>query len=193
MSRAGRRLILTLCSVLPLGACVEAVRIRSNPPGAQAYLDEKFIGTTPIRMAVPREAVRPGRKWRVEYGNCTPAEGTLAADIGGGRVTGYLFTLGILAIFKGPRAFRPVNAQLTGGDCIYDNVNEVAASRPSVVVTQIVGDANAAANVSADETAHRELSSRLRTLRDLYRRKLITEDEYERERIRAVREFDGAQ
>ncbi len=193
MFHIGPRLVSALCLPFFLASCSEVVRINSYPPGAPAYLDDEYIGTTPVRHVVPRSGVRRGRKWRVEYGNCTPAEGTLAAVVGGGRVVGYIFTLGFTALFKGPRLYRPVDARLTGGDCIPESASHVSAPTGGVVVTQIVGDANAAGNVSAEESAHRELSSRLRTLRDLYRRKLITEDEYERERLRAVREFDGTE
>lgn len=186
----GIRLLLVLALPLLLASCAEVVQIKSYPPGAPAYLDGEYIGTTPVRHSIPRSGVRAGRTWRVEYGNCTPAEGTLAPVVGGGRVVGYIFTLGFTALFKGPRTYRPVDARLTGGDCIPEEASPAAASHPSVVVTQIVGDANAAGNANAQESAHRELSSRLRTLRDLYRRKLITNEEYERERLRAMREFD---
>ena len=38
-------------------------------------------------------------------------------DVAPGRIVGFVFSLGISAIFQGPNYFVPVDTALTGGDC----------------------------------------------------------------------------
>jgi hypothetical protein len=174
-----------LVAALMLWGCAESVRIKSHPAGAKAFVDGALIGTTPAETQIPRNQVGQPHTWRVEYRNCEPAEGQLQTGVAGGRVTGYIFTLGILALFKGPNYFKPVDAVLTGGDCETTG----SPAQPSITVQQIVGDKNVAP--ASTDTNTQKLAQQLETLRDLYNRKLISKDVYEAESQKAVREYTG--
>lgn len=180
-----RRAYALISCVLLLTGCAEHVLIRSYPAGAKAIVDGYAIGTTPATTSIPRGDVSKPHTWRVEYRNCDAAEGTLQTGVAGGRIAGYIFTLGILAIFRGPYYFRPVDAMLTGGDC---EGRPAAATQPGIVVQQIVGDHNVAP-AGARTSNTQKLAERLETLRDLYNRKLITKAVYESESQKAVREY----
>lgn len=175
---------------LLLAGCSETMTFKSYPPGARVKLDGSFIGTTPLEHSVPRGEVRDGHAYEIEYSNCDPASGTVATGIGGGRIVGYLFTVGLTAIFKGPRYFRPVDVQLVGGDCKERPGVAAGVIPPGLTINQIVGDRNVTGNSGEAVNAPVRLSERLSILRDLYTRKLITEEEYERERAKAVGEFE---
>ena len=180
-----RRTLALLTSYLLLSGCAESVLIKSYPAGAKAYIDGQIIGTTPTGTQIPRGQVGAPHTWRVEYRNCEAAEGSLQTGVAGGRITGYIFTLGILAIFRGPYYYLPVDAVLTGGDC---ETGKASSTQPNITVQQIVGDRNVApAGAGATNTA--KLSQQLETLRDLYNRKLITKEVYESESQKAVREY----
>ncbi len=190
------RLAIAASIVALLAGCGETIAIRSYPPSAKAFVDGEFVGTTPAYHYVPRAEVTPNHRWRVEYGNCDPAEGTVATGIAGGRIVGYIFTLGILALFRGPHYFIPVDAALQGGDCGPARVfvptdSDVGGVKGGVNILQIVGDRNLGARSGGGDPVQ-ELAARLSVLRDLYRRKLITKDEYEAERKRALETFGGA-
>jgi hypothetical protein len=78
----------------------------------------------------------------VEFRNCDFADGNLETGIAGGRITGYIFTAGILAIFRGPYYYREVDAVLTGGDCEGPTHARPAAAppQPGIMIQNIVGD-----------------------------------------------------
>lgn len=173
-----------ICLSLLLAGCAEHVFIKSYPVGAKAYVDGELIGTTPARTKISRGEVTETHQWRVQYRNCDSAEGTLQTGIAGGRIVGYIFTLGILAIFRGPYYFQPVDAILTGGDC----EEGATGTSPGITIQQIVGDGNVAP-AGSGATNTEKLSHRLETLRDLYNRKLISKEVYEAESAKAVREY----
>jgi hypothetical protein len=175
--------------------CGERVRIKSYPPGALAYLNDELIGTTPAETKMSRRQVSRRNQWRVEFRNCEPAVGELRTRVAPGRVVGYIFTAGILAIFRGPYAFVPVDAVLTGGDC--ETGGHAAPVRqptapPGITIQQIVGDQNRAtgSNVGDGMTDTQRLAERLTILRDLHNRKLISEEIYERESQKALDELE---
>ena len=183
-----RHSALLLSFLALFSGCAESVLVKSYPGGAKAYLDGQIIGTTPAQTQIPRGQVGAPHTWRVEYRNCDPAEGSLQTGIAGGRVAGYIFTLGILAIFRGPHYYKPVDAILTGGDC---ETAKAAPTQPGITVQQIVGDRNVVpAGQGISNT--RKLAQQLETLRDLYNRKLISKEVYESESQKAVREYTGA-
>lgn len=140
-------------------------------------------------MSIPRGDVTDNHTWKVEFRNCEPADGKLQTGIAGGRIVGYIFTLGIVAIFRGPHYFVPVDVALTGGDC-EPRVPAAKAAPPGITVQQIVGDKNLATGASGPElTKTQRLAERLQTLRDLYNRKLISKEVYERESQKALEEL----
>ncbi len=187
----GKPLATTYCILMlaAVAGCAESVSIRSNPPGAKAYMDGVLVGTTPTYAEFDRKLLKTPHAWRVEYRNCDQAEGQTQTALAPGRVVGTVFTLGILAIFKSPYYIRPIDAVLTGGDC--ESMRAVKGRAPegtTINIQQIVGDNNKG-GAELERTKTERLSERLMTLRDLYNRKLISEATYETEREKAVREF----
>jgi PEGA domain-containing protein len=188
----GIRKAFLLCAVSAalLYGCAESVAIKSYPPGAKAYIDGQFVGTTPVSTQFPRDQVTPEHTWRVEFRNCDPTEGKLATRVAPGRIVGYVFTLGILAAFRGPYYFPVVDTALSGGDCeTLHNRSGTVAPAAGITVNQIVGDRNQAGSNGQEATKTQRLAERLTTLRDLYNRKLISQEIYERESQKAVRDL----
>jgi PEGA domain len=137
---AVRSTAVLLILALAVSGCAEYVSIKSYPGGAKAYVDGVVIGTTPASTEIPRSQVGLPHTWRVEFRNCDFAEGQLETGIGGGRIVGYIFTLGLVAAAKGPRYYLPVDAILTGGDCEPGQARPAQPSAPGVMIQNIVGD-----------------------------------------------------
>ena len=171
-----RSIAVLLILALFGSGCAEYVSIKSYPGGAKAYVDGAAIGTDHAVAAI---------------GKCDFAEGNLETGIAGGRIAGYIFTAGILAIFRGPRYYRPVDAILTGGDCEGRGQGRpaVAPQQPGVMIQNIVGDHNQPISTGSEISKTQRLAERLTTLRDLYNRKLISQQVYEQESQKAVKEF----
>ena len=189
LSRAMRFIALLVAVALSIAGCAESVLIKSYPAGAKAYVDGQLIGSTPARAEIPRSQVGLPHTWRVEFRNCDAAEGQLRTGVGGGRIVGYIFTLGLVALAKGPRYYHPVDAILTGGDCEGGQARPAQPSAPGVMIQNIVGDKNQAVTTGQDISKTQRLAERLTTLRDLYNRKLISQQVYEQESQKAVKEF----
>lgn len=182
--------MLASASLVLLAGCAESVLIKSAPPGAKAFVDGKYIGSTPAVTEIPRGEVTADHQWRVEFRNCEPAEGMLHRGIAGGRIVGYIFTAGFTAIFRGPYYFVDVDVPLGGGDCEGPGSAHALPAAPGITVQQIVGDRNAVpGSVQEGPTATQRLAERLTTLRDLYNRKLISQEIYEQETQKAVRQL----
>jgi len=65
-------------------------------------VNDEYVGITPVVVPLKRGEVRPYR-WSAEKEGYEPQEGVMQPRIAPGRIWGYIFTVGILAIFKGPR------------------------------------------------------------------------------------------
>jgi hypothetical protein len=159
--RAMRWLPLLIVSLL-LSGCAEWAVFKSYPAGGQVTLDGKVVGLTPTRVQIPRSQVTDPHDWRIDYRNCEVATGTLQTDLAPGRIVGYVFTLGILALFRGPDYIQPVDVALHGGDC--------SPGAPAV----------------APDARQQQLQQQLDMLRDLYRRNVISREEFERESMKAI-------
>jgi hypothetical protein len=96
-------------------------------------------------------------------------------------------TAGIFAAIRGPYYYNDVDAMLTGGDCESGHARPVVPAQPGIMIQNIVGDKNQAGTAQEISNTQR-LSERLTTLRDLYNRKLISEEVYEREMKKSVDE-----
>jgi len=184
-------LLLFAPVVLAMG-CAEPVRIRSWPAGAKIYVDDQYVGTSPAVTKIPRSLVTNPHTWRIEFRNCDVAEGRLQTRVPGRRVAGYIFTLGIVAIFKGPHEFLPIDVEMQGGDCEGGTPAARRTTLPApsgITIQNIVGDHNNAGSAnSGSESKTRQLAEKLTTLRDLYNRKLITQEVYDREMQKAVQD-----
>jgi len=176
-------LFFTALAVVTSG-CSESFQIRSYPLGARALVDGKVVGSTPTEVIVPRPQAGLVHKWRVEFRNCDYAEGEAHPGIAPGRVIAYILTAGIFAAIRGPYYYNDVDAVLTGGDC-EGRPATAAPAQPGIMIQNIVGDKNQTGTAQEISKTQR-LSERLTTLRDLYNRKLISEEVYEREMKKAV-------
>lgn len=185
------RTALLFVAASTLSGCAESVLIKSYPGGAKAIIDGQVIGTTPASTQIPRAQVGTPHTWRVEFRNCDSAEGKLETRVAPGRIVGYIFTAGILAIFRGPYYYTPVEAILTGGDCEGPGAAPATGpAAPGIMIQNIVGDKNQPINTGGGGISKTQrLAERLTTLRDLYNRKLISAEVYEQEQQKAVRDF----
>jgi len=95
-------LLLVLASATMLASCSESVMIRSEPPGAKAYVNDGLVGTTPFVFSVQRGDLQHSYSLRLEKDGYEPYTDTLRTRIAGGRATGAFFTLGIVYIFRSP-------------------------------------------------------------------------------------------
>ena len=95
---------LLLVAVLSLVAgCAESALIRSSPEGADVYVNNQLIGTTPVTFTVPRSELADSYELKIEKDGYEPYVGTMPTRIAGGRATAAVFTLGIVYAFKSPR------------------------------------------------------------------------------------------
>jgi len=91
---------------LVVARCSEAVMVRSYPPGSKLYVNGQFVGVTPAVYTVGRSDFSKGDfAVRLDRTGYTSTDGVLSKQICGGRVTGGVFTLGILFLFKNPTCF----------------------------------------------------------------------------------------
>ena len=75
-----------------LTACSESTIIRTNPPGASVYVNERYLGASPAEFETKSWDVRPhAYHYRVVKAGYGPQEGELPARLSIGRiVTAYL-------------------------------------------------------------------------------------------------------
>jgi len=79
---------------------------------------------------------------------------------------------------------------LTGGDCEGSSHGRSAVQpQPGILIQNVVGERNSATTTTGTEVSKTQrLSERLTTLRDLYNRKLISEQVYEQEMQKAIKD-----
>ena len=97
-----RRSLSLITAALFLTGCSEAYVIRSYPDSVRMSVNEQYVGITPVVVPLKRSEMRPYR-WTAEKEGYETQEGTMKPRIGVGRIFGYIFTVGLLAIFKGPQ------------------------------------------------------------------------------------------
>ena len=101
-----RRAAQLVVCCLVLAGCTESAMVRSYPPGSKLYVNGEFVGVTPVIYAVD-SAEFSKRDFAVHLDRVgyTSADGVLRKQVCPGRVTGGVFTLGILFLFKHPTCF----------------------------------------------------------------------------------------
>ena len=94
-----------LLAVLLCG-CSESVRLKSSPPGASIYINEKALGDTPVTFTTePGASMRRPWRYRLEYKGTPVSSGEIETRVSQGRLWGTVFTAGILMLFRSPRVF----------------------------------------------------------------------------------------
>lgn len=146
----------------------DAITVGTSPEGATVSIDGEYLGDTPLNVPVPCNEV-VDRRYRIEHPDCGVEEGIVNARPRPGVIVGMVFTLGILAAFMCPRYFVPVRLALGGGRC-----NRVGDTAPRPI------GSNEPANNGGD------LAVRLRILKDLHDRGVLTDQQYEQERENAL-------
>lgn len=112
MKRTHRGAVTLLFAAALLGGCGESVMIRSGPSGANVFVNDKPVGKTPVEYSVSRGDLGKPYQVRIEKNGYEPATTSLNTRIAGGRVTGAIFTVGILAVFRSMYYIEPVFEQL---------------------------------------------------------------------------------
>src|SRR6476659_4160816 len=75
-----KRWIASLCCAATLSACTETVVIRSNPPGARAFLNGHELGLTPATTTLDYTAFS-SYQLRLEKEGYLPYDGRLSTEV----------------------------------------------------------------------------------------------------------------
>jgi len=157
-------LVLVAFTVAPvLQGCVESTHIRAYPPDAQIAVNGQALGTSPVVYSVPR-----GRwpkdgyfHYHVERAGYHPQDGTFTSKPAAGRITGGIFTLGLLFLIKSPTAL---------------------PEEIEVILQPVATTAPAASEYNPSVPAEQ-----IRRLEELLDRGAITEEEFKRQRNKILR------
>jgi hypothetical protein len=103
-SRFARRVLATLGVLLAI-SCAETTRIVSRPSGAQVKIDGRLAGVTPLTFTVPRSEWPHTFSCQVTQDGFVPETRLLTPQIGGGRITAGIMTVGVALLFKSPYVF----------------------------------------------------------------------------------------
>ncbi len=157
--------VLLSAVCLILAGCSETAMVRSYPPGAKLFVDGQFVGITPVVYSVDRdEFAKRDFAVHLDRTGYVSTDGTLRKETCKGRVTGGVFTLGILFLFKGPTCF--ASPQDFSLDPTPEPVAaEAGAARPPTVEERL---------------------DRIRKMRD---RGIITDQEYEQYRKEILKDL----
>src|SRR5208337_911083 len=89
--------------------CVENAELRTVPPGAKVYVNEKFVGLSPTTFLVGRYE---DTHYRAVLDGYAPAEGQLEGRIAGERIFATIMTLGIYPIVHDLHYYPPTIVDL---------------------------------------------------------------------------------
>jgi hypothetical protein len=92
-------------AALAIAGCAVSTRIESQPSGANVSIDGKPIGVTPATLTVPRSEWPRAYVCRVDKEGFETETRTLEPTLGGGRVAGAIFTVGLSLLFASPYVF----------------------------------------------------------------------------------------
>jgi hypothetical protein len=140
-------------------ACSESTTIRSEPAGANVWVNSRLVGKTPVEYVVSRSQWPENGefRYRIEKDGYVAKQGSFHEVTGGGRVTSAIATLGLSLIFK----------------------------RATTLENEYVFELEPAA--TSNETQSLSVEQRLRRLRELLDRGLIDEQEYKQQRAEILR------
>lgn len=87
-------------ALLLLSGCVTSTQIRTVPPGASVFVNDQLVGVSPVNFSTPDSAWRPPYRVRAELPGYQTVDGELTPVTATGRITGAIFTLGIVAAVR---------------------------------------------------------------------------------------------
>jgi hypothetical protein len=157
-------------SLLLLPSCAERAWIRSAPPNAKVYVNDRFIGVTPVVYSVHRPEFYGPLHYRAVLDGYDTAEGDLQKRTGPPRIVAACFTLGISLLFKPPTTLQ-------------DRYDIALQMTPREAAARLPAPAEVRREPPPTETTPDDgIRRRLRELQDLRERGLITDQEFKRSR-----------
>jgi hypothetical protein len=105
-------LLLTIGIGTAATGCAEYATLITQPSGAQVYINGTPAGQTPLEYRMARKDVGLPLFFRVEKVGYEPVEGKFICRRSRGRVTGMVFTAGLLAIFRTATVYEDVHMDL---------------------------------------------------------------------------------
>jgi len=167
---------------------VEVASFTADPSPARVYLDDTYIGDTPLDLTF-QCAQMGDRRYRIERPGCAPAEGILNARVAPGRIVGAVFSFAISLAFQCPQYFVPVRVRLECGDAT--GTAPARADEKPVSVDQLPPRVDLRRQPPAPPPttvpSDAEVRAQLSTLKDMRARGVITEQQYQQERERLLR------
>ena len=151
--------------LMTLSGCVTSTQIRTVPAGASVYVNEQLVGSSPVMFSTPDSAWRPPYRVRAELPGYQPVQGELTPVTATGRITGAIFTLGIVA------AVRPMST--FEDNYTFTLVRDPNASRPSAF----------------GSPTERSIEGELAELKRLYEDGTLSPKEYQDAKERLLREY----
>jgi hypothetical protein len=90
------RVRTSLCAAVAsvvLAACSESTVIRTNPPGASVYVNERYVGASPAEFSAKSWSVRPhAYRYRIVMPGYDETEGEIVARLSVGRIVAAYFS-----------------------------------------------------------------------------------------------------
>lgn len=85
--------LVLACAGLAFSACSESTIIRTHPPGASVYVNERYVGLTPAEFETKSWSVRPhAYRYRVVLPGYAESEGEIPARLSVGRIVAAYFS-----------------------------------------------------------------------------------------------------
>lgn len=155
-------LVAAVALAAVVAGCAESTQVRSYPAGSKVFVNDSFVGLTPMDYKVPKADIGRDFHVRVEHPGYESVQGVLRKEVCRGRVAGAVFTFGILLLFKSTTCFAPVQ---------------------DFALPEMEGGEGRAASVGAPS-----VETRLQRLERLREQGIITDEEFRRHREAILRE-----
>jgi len=98
------RFVLIVLVAITAG-CAERTWIRTAPPGATVWVNDRMVGVSPVVYTVDRREFAREQRYRIELPGYETEEGVLVKRTSPARIVGAMFSLGISLAFKPPTSF----------------------------------------------------------------------------------------
>ena len=91
--RLYERALVVACAAVALAACTESTVIRTNPPDASIYVNERYVGASPAVYETKSWDVRPhGYRYRAVKPGYQQSEGEIPIRLSIGRIIAAYFS-----------------------------------------------------------------------------------------------------